>query len=49
MKTGFVYVLTNGTISQQGTPQELISVDGYFKQMWKLKESIHQNEAVVNE
>jgi len=49
MKTDFVYVLANGTILQKGNPQELISVDGYFKQMWKLKESIYQNEVVVNE
>jgi len=49
MKTDYVYVLANGTISQKGTPQELISVEGYFSQMWKLKESIYQNKVVVNE
>jgi len=49
MKTDFVYVLANGTILQKGSPQELISADGYFKQMWKLKESIYQNKVVVNE
>ncbi len=43
MKTDFVYVLANGTISQKGTPKELTSANGYFSQMWKLKESIYKN------
>lgn len=49
MKTDFVYVLANGTISQSGTPQELISTQGYFSKMWKLKESIFQNKVLSDE
>jgi ABC-type bacteriocin/lantibiotic exporter with double-glycine peptidase domain len=44
MKTDFVYVLANGTISQQGKPQELILKKGYFKQMWKLRESMYKSK-----
>ena len=44
MKTDFVYVLANGTISQKGTPQELVSLDGYFSEMWKLRESIYKSK-----
>ncbi len=50
MKTDFVYALANGTISQKGTPQELISEEGYFKTMWNMKENIYmQKEVVINE
>ena len=49
LKTDFVYVLANGTISQNGTPQELVSFDGYFSEMWKLKNSIYQNKVLIDE
>ena len=44
LKTDFVYVLANGTISQNGTPQELVSLDGYFSEMWKLRQSIYNSK-----
>lgn len=47
MKTDFVYVLANGTISQKGTPQLLISTSGYFNKMWKMKEEIYSNKKVM--
>ncbi len=49
IKTDYVYVLANGTISQEGTPQKLISTGGYFNKMWNLKESIYENMVVENE
>lgn len=49
MKTDFVYVLANGMILQEGTPQELISTMGYFNKMWKIKEAIYNNEVVIDE
>ena len=47
MKTDFVYVLANGTIAQKGTPEELISSEGYFRNMWEMKEKIYTNEKVM--
>ena len=49
MKTDYVYVLSNETISQEGTPEELLEAEGYFKRMWELKKSIYQNKAMLNE
>lgn len=48
IKTDFVYVFANGTIIQKGTPQELISNNGYFKKMWNMKELIYQNNLMVS-
>ncbi len=48
IKTDYVYVLANRTILQQGTPQDLISNDGYFKEMWNMKELIYQNNLMVS-
>ena len=47
MKTDFVYILANGTILQKGTPSELISLEGYFKNMWNMKEEIYSNKKVI--
>jgi len=50
MKTDFVYVLSDGTISQNGAPEELISIEGYFKKMWNMKEEIYSYEkGIINE
>lgn len=50
MKTDYVYVLSEGKISQQGKPQELISQPGHFKNIWSMKERLHSNKKeIVNE
>ncbi len=50
MKTDYVYVLSEGMISQQGRPQELISCTGHFKNIWEMKESMYSNKKeTVNE
>lgn len=47
MKSDYVYVLSEGKIIQQGKPQELITQDGLFKNIWELKESIYSNKEEV--
>jgi ATP-binding cassette subfamily B protein len=50
IKTDYVYVLAEGTILQKGTPQELITNNGYFYKMWDMKKSMYKNNLVdVNE
>lgn len=44
LKTDYVYVLADGTISQQGTPQEVISKPGHFKKAWQIKEGIYSDQ-----
>ncbi len=47
MKSDFVYVLANGTFIQKGEPEKLISEEGYFKNMWELKNKIYGKQKVV--
>lgn len=44
IKTDYVYVLSEGKISQQGRPRELISYFGHFKNIWDMKESMYSNK-----
>ncbi len=41
MKTDYVYILSEWKIIQEGIPLELISQNGYFKNIWELKESMN--------
>ena len=48
LKSDFVYLLDNGRIIQEGKPQEILSVKGYFQELYNLSQRIYskQEEAV---
>ena len=49
LKSDFVYLLENGKIIQQGTPQDLLSEKGKFQELFQLQQKIYVNqEEAVN-
>ncbi len=51
LTTDLVYMFENGQIIQKGTPENLVSQDGRFREMYKLQEEIYKNKhkELVNE
>ncbi|MFA3782333.1 ATP-binding cassette domain-containing protein [Melioribacteraceae bacterium 4301-Me] len=47
MKSDYVYILSEGCVVQQGSPQELITQNGLFKNIWELKDSMYSNKEGV--